>query len=209
MSKPTPSGFDQPGLADIFEVQYPGSPAGSAPAPTPGSSEPRPNHRTAIIASCVVGGVACITLAAGLGFRYRKRIRHPLTGRESPCQEMDNHKEFYHEMDGQKSVPQEMDSRGKALPEMDGPARAVQELDDHQTFVPELGARNMCWELPAEPKSAARSSSDSSPRAGRPPRSRVPATEKPPEVPWPGGIGQRSPGASQRSVKMLPPLPVP
>lgn len=184
MYEPSPSGFDQPGLADLFKVQYQEPSAGPAATPNPRPSGSRPNHRTTIIVGCSVGGIACITLVAGLGLCYWRQIRHRITGSESSCQEMDN----------QERVLQEMDNQGNFVQEMDVP----------EPFVREMGAENICWELPAENNPVEMGSSTESPSSSHFRRSRVPADEKVPRIP----CRESNPGGSQRSFKELPPLPV-
>ncbi len=189
MHEPTPSGFDQPGLADLFKVQYEGPSAEPGPTPSPRPSGPRPNHHTAIIVGCSVGGIACITLIAGLGFCYRREIRHRIVGSESPLQEMENRERVFQEMDNQETFAQEMD-----VPE--GVAQ-------------EMGAEITYWELPAENKPVEMWSSTESPSSGRFRRSWVPGDEKVPQTPCRGESSEGSPGGSQRKFKMLPPLPTP
>lgn len=136
MYEPSPSGFDSPGLADLFKVPYHGPSTSSAPTPTSTPSEgSRPNHRTAIIIGCSVGGIVGLTLVIGLGLRYRKQIHHRITGIDFPPQEMDNQERNIQEMDNQQNLT------------------TVQEMDDQQTFIQEIGTENKsCWELPADNK---------------------------------------------------------
>lgn len=182
MYEPSPSGFDQAGLADLFKVQYDGSTAGSAPTPSPRPSGSRPNQRTAIIVGCSVGGIAGITLVIGLGLCYRRQIHHRITGSESPRQEMDNHE------------------------------RIVQEMDNQQNFVHEIGTENICWELPSEIKPIEMWSpterSEESPGSGHFRRVPVPADKKVPEIPCSAASSAGSTKGSQRGCKMLPPLPI-
>ena len=194
MYEPSPSGFDQPGLADVFNVPYQERSAGSAP-----ESSPRPNHRSAILVGCLVGGIACITLVGGLGLCYRKRIRRRITGSESPPQETHSEERY-----SEERVPQEMDNPETFVPEMSVPEGAFREMDSQEEFVPEMGVKNICWELPAERKPVEMwtptARSKGSPGSGHSRASWVPSDEGE----SPGG----SSGRSQRTIEKLPPLRV-
>ena len=200
MNSPSPSGFDNPGLADLFKVQYHGPPTPSAPTPSPRPSESRPNHRTAIIIGCLVGGIAGLTLVLGLGWCYRTQIQRHITGGEYPRPEMDSHERVMLEMDDQ---------------------RMIQEMDNQQICVQEMiGAEEKTyWELPAETKpvelwSPTDRSERRSPGSGHFRPGAPSADEKKgPESPTSGvSISEGSPKSKEskrRDDKMLPPLPNP
>lgn len=201
MYEPSPSGFDSPGLADLFKVQYHGPPAPSAPTPSPRPLESRPNHRTAIIIGSLVGGIAGLTLVLELGWCYRRQIQRHITGGEYPRPEMDNHERVMLEMDAQK--------------------RNIQEMDDQQNFVQEmLGTESKThWELPADNKPVEmwsptdRSDRRSRSGGGQSCQGAPPADEKKgPESPTSGGLilegSPKSKGSQRYDDKMLPPLPI-
>lgn len=189
MNEPSPSGFDSPGLADLFKVQYNGS-------------KSRPNHRTAIIVGSLVGGIAGLTLVLGLGWCYRVQIQRHITGGEFPRPEMDGDERVMLEMDTQKPIVQEMDNQQSFVQEMMG--------TENKTYC-ELPAENK----PVEMRSAA----DGSERRSRTNDSRIrrsapPADEeKGLEIPTKGElVSEGSPKSkkSQRSDdQMLPPSPIP
>ena len=210
MNEPTPSGFDSPGLADIFKVQYqwPSTTSKSSP------SGSRTDHRTAIIVGCSVGGIACVTLVVGLGLSYRRLLHHRILGSQFPPQELDNQGKV--ELDNQENVVQEMDNQENFIRQMDHQGRGVPELDNHENFVQEMdnqdhlvqgmeAKNNMYWELPAENEAIERS--EESPSSSRPRRSWVPADEKVSEISYAGNGSEGSSGASRRTSKKLPPLP--
>ena len=103
MNQPA-GGFNQSGLSALFRVPYDSRPVNSTtPFPKPSNtatppSGSRPNPRTVPIITGLVGGIAFIALTASLGFLYRKRIRHFITGGEWPFQEMDGDLKVQHEI---------------------------------------------------------------------------------------------------------------
>lgn len=213
MNEPTPSGFDQPGLADIFKVQYQGPSAGSAPTSSPRSSRSRTDHRTAIIVGCLVGGIACLTLVVGLGLCYMRQLRHRITGSQSPSQEtydrkkvvqeMDSQENFLRAMDNQERVAQEMDNHENFVQELENQENFVQEIDVQERVVQEMGAKNICWELSAENKPvemwSSTERSEEGHGSGHFRRSWGRADKKVPEVPSSGNCSDGSSGESQRS----------
>ena len=103
MNQPA-GGFNQSGLSALFRVPYDSRPVNST-TPFPKSSNTatppsgsHPNPRTVPIITGLVGGIAFIALTASLGFLYRKRIRHFITGGEWPFQEMDGDQKVQHEI---------------------------------------------------------------------------------------------------------------
>lgn len=193
MYEPTPSGLDQPGLADLFKVQYQRALVDLVLTPSPRPSGSRPIHRTAIIVGCLVGGIACITVIVGLGLCYRRQIRHCITGCEFPRQEMENH--------------------GRVFQETDYQVDFVHEMDVLERVVQEMGAEKIYWELPAENKPAeiwsSTKGSEENPGSDDVRRNGMPADVEVPEIPSPGRTSEGSSRGSQRSFKMLHPLPMP
>ncbi|KAF6240275.1 hypothetical protein HO173_001886 [Letharia columbiana] len=96
---------------------------------------------------------------------------------------------------------------------MENHGRVFQEMDVHERVVQEMGAEKIHWESPAENKPAeiwsSTKGSEENPGSGDVRRNGIPADDKVPEIPSPGRTSEGSSRGSQRSFKMLHPLPMP